>query len=81
VETSALDVARRERNMSLPCLERRSSSMCHEWYERRRRDAEESREMWRDFERTRLVRDPEPVDETDDGEPTEVREAVVSPER
>ena len=55
--------------------------MCHEWYERRRRDAEESREMWRDFERTRLIRDPEPVDEMSEEEPTEVREAVASPER
>jgi len=67
--------------MGPPILERRSSSMCHEWYERHRRDAEESREMWREFDRTRAVRDPEPADEMNDAEPTEVREAVANPER
>jgi hypothetical protein len=55
--------------------------MCHEWYERRRREADESREMWRDFGRTEPVRDPEARDEVTEGEPTEVREAVVAPER
>jgi hypothetical protein len=55
--------------------------MCHERYERRRRAAEESREMWRDFARTTPVRDPEPPDEVTEPEPTEAREAVTSPER
>ena len=55
--------------------------MCYERYERRRREAEESREMWRDFARTTPVRDPAPPDEVSEPEPTEAREAVTSPER
>jgi hypothetical protein len=37
--------------------------MCHEqwWAERRRRRAEESREVWLDFDRTRPVDEPAPV--------------------
>ncbi len=55
--------------------------MCYERYERRRREAEESPEMWRDFAQTAPVRDPEPRDEVSEAEPTEAREAVTSPER
>jgi hypothetical protein len=52
--------------------------MCHEWYERRRREADESREMWRDFARTQAVRDPEPPDEVTEPEPTEARRTVTT---
>jgi hypothetical protein len=55
--------------------------MCYERYERRRREAEESREVWWDFARTTPVRDPEPRDDVSEAEPTEAREAVTSPER
>jgi hypothetical protein len=55
--------------------------MCYERYERRRREADESREMWRDFARTTPVRDPEPADEVSEPETTEAREATTAPER
>jgi hypothetical protein len=32
--------------------------MCHEWW--MRRQADEARRMWDEFERTRPVREPEP---------------------
>ena len=35
--------------------------MCHEWWSRRReREAEEASELWRDFERTTPIADPDP---------------------
>jgi hypothetical protein len=55
--------------------------MCHEWYLRRRAEEDESREMWRDFERTELIKDPKPPVEVTDPEPAEVREAIATPER
>jgi len=55
--------------------------MCHERYLRRRREAEESREIWQDFARTRPVDDPEPPGEPAEPEPTELREAIATPER
>ena len=55
--------------------------MCYGRYERRRREAEESREMWRDFGRTEPVRDPEPRAEDAEREPTEAFEPVTAPER
>jgi hypothetical protein len=55
--------------------------MCYERYERRRREADESREMWWDFARTQWVGDPEPPGEVTEPEPTEAREAVPTPER
>jgi hypothetical protein len=55
--------------------------MCHEYYLRRRREADESQEVWRDFERTRPVSDPEPTVEVTEPEPAEAREAVVTSER
>ena len=55
--------------------------MCYERWERRRREADESREMWRDFSRTTPVREPEPPDEVTEREPTEARETVTAPER
>ena len=55
--------------------------MCYERYLRRWREADESREMWQDFERTRPVSDPEPREEVTDPEPTEARETIASTER
>jgi len=38
--------------------------MCEGWYLRRRAEADESRRLWEDFERTRRVSEPErPVQE------------------
>jgi hypothetical protein len=55
--------------------------MCYERYDRRRREADESRQMWRDFGRTEPVRDPEPPDEVTEPDPTEAKEPVTAPER
>jgi hypothetical protein len=41
------------------------SSMCYERYLRRRREADESREIWRDFSETRPIDDPEPPEVTE----------------
>jgi hypothetical protein len=55
--------------------------MCHELYQRRSREADESREIWQDFDRTRLVGDPEPREEVTEPEPTEAREEAALSER
>ena len=55
--------------------------MCYEHYLRRRREADESREMWRDFDRTQPADRREPTPEATEAEPAEVREAVATPER
>jgi hypothetical protein len=55
--------------------------MCNERYLRRRQSAGESREIWQDFVRTEPIDDPEPPREVTEPEPTEVREAIGSPER
>jgi hypothetical protein len=55
--------------------------MCYERYLRRRREADESWEIWRDFERTRTVSDAEPREEAAEPEPSEVREAIAGTER
>ncbi len=57
--------------------------MCHERFLRRRhREAEESRELWEDFERTRPVVDPEPPAEVTEAERAEARgEEITTPER
>jgi hypothetical protein len=55
--------------------------MCYERHLWRRRQADESQEMWQDFVRTEPVRDPEPRTEVTEPEPTEAREAVAAPER
>jgi hypothetical protein len=55
--------------------------MCYERYLRRHREADESWEMWRDFERTRRVSDPEPREEVTEPEQTEAREKVGNTER
>jgi hypothetical protein len=56
--------------------------MCHERFLRRRTDkSEESRELWRDFERTSPVADSDPRAETADAERAEVEEQVTTLER
>jgi len=55
--------------------------MCYEQYDRRRREAEESRKMWRDFERAEPVLDPDPPDEVSEPERAEAREPAASRER
>jgi hypothetical protein len=55
--------------------------MCNERYLRRRREADESREIWQDFMRTQPHEDPEPPVEVTEPEPTEVREAIATPEQ
>ena len=37
--------------------------MCHERYRRHRRQDEESRAIWQDFERTTPISEPEPREE------------------
>lgn len=52
--------------------------MCHDWWQwRMYQEREASRELWDEFERTRPLSDPEPVDqdaevtlEAPEGEPT-----------
>ena len=56
--------------------------MCYERYLRRRREeAEESRELWQDFERTRPIADPEPPAEVTEPERAEAREEIGASER
>ena len=55
--------------------------MCHERYLRRRKEADESRELWQDFERTTPIADPEPRTEVTESEPTEAREELTTSER
>ena len=54
--------------------------MCYERYERRRREAEESRAIWRDFERTTPISEPEPrdVEEPERPEPERAEELTSS---
>ena len=54
--------------------------MCYERYLRRRQEADESREMWRDFDRTQPVEVRDPAPEATAPEPEEVHEAVSTPE-
>jgi hypothetical protein len=54
--------------------------MCNEYYLRRRREAEESREMWRDFTETRPVDDPE-APEPQEPERAGEREEIASADR
>jgi hypothetical protein len=50
--------------MELVPIARRCLSMCEEWSMwRRRREAEEGRRLWDEFERTRPVSEPERTDE------------------
>ncbi len=56
--------------------------MCYEnFFKRRRRDVEESRELWEDFERTQPIVDREPRAEVSEAEPADDREEVAAPER
>jgi hypothetical protein len=55
--------------------------MCNEHYLRRRREAEESRQVWQDFADTRPIDDPEPPGEVTEPERTEASEAVGTQER
>jgi hypothetical protein len=55
--------------------------MCYERYLRRRRQADESQEIWQEFDRTRPIADPEPVPDVTPPEPTEAKEEVALPER
>jgi hypothetical protein len=53
--------------------------MCHERdWRRLRKDADESHELWRDFERTTPVTDPQPPEEVRESEPTEARDKLTS---
>jgi hypothetical protein len=52
--------------------------MCYERYLRRRREEDESRELWRDFERTQFVSDPEPPAQVTEPERAEAREEVAT---
>jgi hypothetical protein len=57
------------------------SSMCYERYLRRRREADESHEMWHDFEQTRPVADPDGPPEVTEPERTEAQEEIAIAER
>src|SRR3954471_20386725 len=50
------------------------SSMCHDRYLRRRREDEEARAIWQDFERTTPISEPEPG-EVEEPERTEAERA------
>jgi hypothetical protein len=64
--------------MQIPTREE-VSSMCYERNLRRRREEdEESRELWRDFERTRSVADPEPPAEVTEAERAEASEDITT---
>jgi hypothetical protein len=57
--------------------------MCHDgWmWRRRRQQAEESREMWEDFERTTPLADREREEERPEPERAEAREEIVTTDR
>ena len=56
--------------------------MCHEHFlRRRRREADESRELWEDFERTQPIVDPEPQPEVSEADRADAREEITTPER
>ena len=55
--------------------------MCHERYLRQRRQADESREIWQDFERTRPVSEPGPPPDVTEPERTEAKEPAAASER
>jgi hypothetical protein len=53
--------------------------MCYERYLRRRREDEESREVWQDFERTTPISEPEPrKDDESERESERVEELTTS---
>jgi hypothetical protein len=55
--------------------------MCHERLLRRRREADESREVWRDFESTQPVGDPKAPEAVTEPELAEAGEAIAVSER
>jgi hypothetical protein len=55
--------------------------MCHERYPRRRREADESHEMWHDFEQTRPVADADRPPEVTEPERTDAQEEIAIAER
>jgi hypothetical protein len=55
--------------------------MCYERWQRLHREADESRSMWQDFERTRWVAEPEPAPQDVPPEPAEAEEQLAVPER
>ena len=55
--------------------------MCYERYLRRRREADESHEMWHDFEQTRPVADPDGPPEVTEPERTDAQEEIAIAER
>ena len=55
--------------------------MCYERYPRRRREADESHEMWQDFEQTCPVADPDAPLEVTEPERTEAQEQIAIAER
>ena len=55
--------------------------MCEEYYLWRRRKADESRAIWQEFEGVQPVDDPESPPEATEREPTELHEAIATPER
>jgi hypothetical protein len=55
--------------------------MCHERYLRLRREADESREVWQDFERTQPVGDAPTPQAAAEPETAEERDAIAVSER
>lgn len=57
--------------------------MCYErlWWRRRREEADESQEIWADFDRARLIADLRDEPEVTEPERTEVREEITTAER
>ncbi|HYZ29841.1 MAG TPA: hypothetical protein VE570_12340 [Thermoleophilaceae bacterium] len=54
--------------------------MCYERYRRRRREDEESRAIWQDFERTTPISEPEPreVEKSERSEPERAEDLTAS---
>jgi hypothetical protein len=55
--------------------------MCYERYLRRRRETDESREMWNDFEQTRPAANPDASPELTKPERTEAQQEIAIAER
>jgi hypothetical protein len=55
--------------------------MCYERYLRRRREADESREIWHDFAQTRPVADTNEPPDVTEPERTDAQEEVAIAER
>jgi hypothetical protein len=51
--------------------------MCHERYLRQRREADENRQIWHDFEQTRPVADPDGPPEVTEPERTEAQAKIA----